>query len=107
MKVSKFLKENNINYKIQYRFKDCRYKLPLPFDFYLPDHNTCIEYDGEQHFSSNCYFGGKERNNEQLFEKIKIRDNIKNEYCKNNGIQLVRIKYTESIPKKLNFLINI
>jgi hypothetical protein len=107
IKVSNFLKENNIKYFIQHRFKNCRYKLPLPFDFYLPEHNICIEFDGVQHFTSNCYFGGKERNNEKLFEDIKIRDNIKNVYCEKNNIKLIRIKYTESISKKLSFLINI
>ena len=43
------LKKNKINFIEQKKFKDCRNKLPLPFDFYLPDYNLCIEYQGEQH----------------------------------------------------------
>lgn len=31
----------------------------LPFDFYLPYYNTCIEYDGVQHFKPIDYFGGE------------------------------------------------
>lgn len=31
---------------IQHKFKNCRDIRPLPFDFYLPKLNTCIEYDG-------------------------------------------------------------
>lgn len=42
--VQKYLDSNNINYITQQKFDDCRDKLPLPFDFYLPDYNVCIEY---------------------------------------------------------------
>jgi len=45
--------KNNINFISQYKFKDCIFpdtKYPAIFDFYLPDKNICIEYDGEQHF---------------------------------------------------------
>lgn len=48
-RVEQYLKENNIEYNKQYKFKDCKDIRCLPFDFYLPNHNTCIEYDGEQH----------------------------------------------------------
>ena len=43
---------NNINYIREKRFKDCKNIKPLPFDFYLPEKNICIEYDGEHHFKS-------------------------------------------------------
>lgn len=33
--------------------------LPLPFDFYLPEHNICIEFDGMQHFKPIDYWGGR------------------------------------------------
>lgn len=42
--VQKYLDDNNIYYIPQKKFDDCRDKLPLPFDFYLPRYNTCIEY---------------------------------------------------------------
>jgi hypothetical protein len=54
----------------------------------LPDYNICIEYDGIQHFESVDYFGG-----ELGFINTQMRDNIKNEYCKNNNIKLIRIPY--------------
>ena len=47
------------------------------FDFYLPNINTCIEYDGEQHFLPVEYFGGEDAFNRQV-----TYDNIKNEWCK-------------------------
>lgn len=56
--VRKILENNKINFIYQYKFNDCRNILPLPFDFYLPDYNTCIEFDGIQHFKSIDGFGG-------------------------------------------------
>ena len=86
--ISEYLKENNINYISEYTFDDCRNKRPLPFDFYLPDYNLLIEYDGEQHFEPVDFFGGEEQ-----FEYQKYNDNIKNTYCIKNNINLIRIPY--------------
>ena len=47
-----------------------------------------LEYDGQQHYESIEYFGG-----EEAFEKNQIRDEIKNNYCKEHNIKLVRLKY--------------
>ena len=89
-KIRVYLESHNIRYVSQYRFKDCKDKNPLPFDFYLPDCNMCIEFDGEQHFKAKEYFGGKEE-----FRNIKRRDKIKNKYCEMNNVNLIRIKYTK------------
>lgn len=90
LKVKEFLDENHIEYNHQFRFKDCKDKKPLPFDFFLPKHNICIEVDGEQHFynESNFY-----KNSLNGFEDRKKKDNIKNEYCLKNHIHLIRLKY--------------
>ena len=58
----------------------------MRFDFYLPDYNTCIEFDGEQHFKPIKHFGGKER-----FKQQQKNDQIKNDYCVENNIALIRI----------------
>jgi hypothetical protein len=92
-----YLENRNFKYITEKRFKDCRYKQPLPFDFYLSDYNILIEYDGLQHFESIDFFGGEQRLNEQ-----KIKDNIKTEYCNNNNIQLIRIKHTDNINEILD-----
>lgn len=94
-----FFENNNIQYKHQKKFNNCKYKNILPFDFYLPKYNLCIEYDGKQHYESIKHFGGNEE-----FEKRKIKDKIKTKYCKKNGIKLIRIKYNENIEEKLNSL---
>ena len=91
------MENNNINYIPQKRFKDCKDNKPLPFDFYLPILNICIEYDGEQHFKSKEHFGG-----EQGFLTRQKHDQIKTDYCKNNNIPLLRISYKDNIEEKLN-----
>lgn len=97
VEINKWLINNNIIFIPQKRFDDCRDILPLPFDFYLPDYNICIEYDGEQHYKSIKKFGGEDK-----FLKVKKRDKIKTNYCIINNITLFRIKYDEDIYKYLN-----
>ena len=78
----------DIEYITQYSFDDCVYKLKLKYDFYLPKLNTVIEYDGEYHYY-------RLTNTQKEFENIIARDNIKNSYCRNNDIKLIRIPYWE------------
>lgn len=96
-RIRLWLENNHISYIPQYKFEDCRNIFPLLFDFYLTDFNKCIEYDGEQHFRPIDFFGG-----EKGFSKTKERDEIKNLYCLQNNIPLLRIAYFEDIEEKLN-----
>lgn len=99
--ISKYLNDNQINYIQQYRFSDCKNIRPLPFDFYLQDYNVCIEYDGRQHFEPVEQFGGEEE-----LKKTQERDRIKTEYCFDNNIPLLRIRYDQDIISTLeNFLL--
>ena len=98
--IKEQLEKFNINFETQKTFEKCKNKYKLRFDFYLPNNNMCIEFDGEQHFKSVKHFGGEEG-----FKKVKMNDNIKNEYCKNNNINLLRIKYNENIEEKLKKLL--
>ena len=94
--ISNFLSDNNIKYIAQKKFDKCKNIYCLPFDFYLIDYNLCIEYDGIQHFKSNVRFGG-----EKEFIKRVNNDKIKNNFCDNNNIKLLRIKYDENVIEKL------
>ena len=91
--IINYLKQHGIKYESQYIFLDCRNILPLKFDFYLPNNNMCIEFDGEQHFYP-VPFNGESYEKAQLdyIECVK-RDEIKNKYCKDHGINLIRIPY--------------
>ena len=86
--IARFLRQVGEPFETQKAFDGCRNVFPLRFDFYLPEMNMCIEYDGEQHFRPVDAFGG-----ENSFAGTYARDNIKNEYCTAHNIRLVRIPY--------------
>jgi len=95
--IIKILNNLNIKYIRQMKFSQCKKSRLLPFDFYLPNFSMCIEFDGRQHFEPVSKFGG-----EKEFQKTKIRDEIKNKYCLDNNIKLLRIKYDQKINEILN-----
>jgi len=103
------LKQLEQKYTRQKYFKECKRANQvknsyLRFDFYLPSYNVLIEYDGEQHFHPIVWFGGEDK-----FKDQQERDNIKNKFAQENGIELVRYPYTisdkvlvDSIKKLIN-----
>lgn len=99
--INDYLKYNNIKFIREKRFNGCKNKFSLPFDFYLPIFNICIEYDGIQHFEPIEIWGG----HKSLIKTI-MRDNIKNEYCKKNNIKLIRISYKENIEERMREIIS-
>lgn len=52
--------------------------------------NICIEYDREFHYKPQKHFGSQ-----KTFERIRKNDQIKSEWCSNNGIKLIRIPYNK------------
>jgi hypothetical protein len=95
--IKKWLDGNDIEYYHQHKFSDCKNKLPLPFDFYLPNDNTCIEYNGRQHYEP--IWGEKD------LGRVNLTDNIKKSYCEKNKIKLITIRYDDDIISKIVFLI--
>lgn len=95
--TEEYLKELGIEYVPQKKFKGCinpKTNYSLKYDFYLPDYNMCIEVDGSQH-DKVSYFGNMTKEQaEQSFKDTQERDIIKNNFCKDNNIQLLRIPYT-------------
>lgn len=89
-KIMTYLDKLNIEHIYEFTIDDCRDKNTLSFDFYIPKHNLCIEFDGEQHFRPIEYFGGQ-----ISFENQQRRDYIKDMYCLDNKISLIRISYLE------------
>lgn len=83
--------KNNIFFQEQYQFENCvnpKTSCKLLFDFYLPDYNCCVEYDGVQHYIPKGF------SHDDYDERV-YRDTIKNEFCFNNDICLIRIPYTQ------------
>lgn len=99
IRIIEYLKKNNINFNAEYVITNIEGVQYLRFDFYIKDFNLMIEYDGQQHFKPVEKFGGQE-----AFEKTKYRDSIKNKYCLDNNINLIRIPYWDykNIEKILN-----
>jgi hypothetical protein len=94
----KLLYDREVEFEIEKTFDNCRSKNPLPFDFYLPNiksHPIIIELDGEQH---RTIFKNKMFN----YDLIQKNDKIKNDYCKSNGIELIRINDLIEIEPILN-----
>lgn len=106
IEIQNFLKTCDIMFEMEKKFDSCKNINHLPFDFYIPELNLLIEYDGIQHFKPIEYFGGEEGLAEQ-----QRNDEIKNKYCYDNNITLLRIKYSDDhikiikdfISKNINY----
>ena len=88
-----WLEEHGINYKwhksVRSPLAPGKRKKFIP-DFYVESANLMIEYNGEQHYRPLEQWGG-----EQQFKKQQRRDAAFREYCKQEGITLLEIPYTE------------
>ena len=91
-KISQILNSTNIKYIEQYKIKSDLFnnRKYIKVDFYLPDYNSIIEYNGEQHYIPIKYFGGTLQLENQI-----IRDQNLRTYCKENGIKLLEIRYDD------------
>ena len=87
-KIEEYLVSYGIPFEREYRFYNCKDKIRLPFDFYIKTMDICIEFNGRQHYESIAYFGGDEH-----FQIQKKHDEIKRQYCQDNGIYLLVIPY--------------
>lgn len=103
--IAKILKEELNIYIIREKtFDDCVNPFTnrkLRFDFYLPKYNTCIEFNGKQHyeFGKGNYSYSKEKLKDQ-----QNRDNIKKQYCFNNNINYIVIPYWDINKINATFL---
>lgn len=103
-KLIKIFIQNNISYKKEYTFddlyleKDIYKKHPLRFDFFLPDYNVLIEYQGNQHYDKKSRY---------YSEQGTYNDNLKKEYCKNKKIKLIEINYQDYDKLDYAYLINL
>lgn len=97
------LKQHTIKFEFQKRFSDCKDKNTLPFDFFIPKYNLCIEFQGSQHYDPGFYIRKKKSQEEGMKKYLiqKKHDEIKKNYCIQNNINFLEIKYTEDINKKL------
>lgn len=90
LKIRNYLNLYNIKYEEQKRFDNLvgMNNWKLSYDFYIPNKNLLIEYQGKQHLCSIEYFGGDEE-----FKRQKEHDKRKREYAKKYNIKLLEIWY--------------
>jgi predicted nucleic acid-binding Zn-ribbon protein len=91
--IANILDNYHVQYIAQKAFEKCKYKKQLRFDFYLPDYNVAIEYQGEQHYRPVNFNGLPEERAKYIFEQVKIRDQVKRDFCDTHHIQLIAIPY--------------
>lgn len=87
-KIEAVLVASSIVYEKEKRIDGCVHKRALPFDFYLTDYNTLIEFQGKQHYRPIEIFGGCEGYITQRY-----RDDLKRKFCHENGYKLLEIGY--------------
>jgi very-short-patch-repair endonuclease len=87
--ISEILETEKIKFESQKSFEGLKHINKLYFDFYLPNYNLCIEFDGMQHHKSYKFFGGDEKLKDTV-----LKDQIKDRYCLQNEIKLLRISYS-------------
>lgn len=88
--IAKILIKNNVSFKNQYSFKNLlnenNNQLKFDFAIFKEDKLYClIEFDGRQHYQP--VFG------EDVLKTTKYRDGLKNKYCEENNISLIRIPF--------------
>ena len=100
--IYKVLNDNKIYFNTERSFDDLINKKHLHFDINIPDMNLLIEYDGEFHFVN--YFS----NGERYLTNQQDNDYIKNKYCYDNSISLIRIpyKYKRRVPKIIKLIVD-
>lgn len=76
-----------IKYEQQKRLENIK---KAPYDFYLPDFNLLIEFQGRQHYESVKVFGG-----EKQFANQQEIDKRKKQIAHEAGIELLEISYLE------------
>lgn len=88
MKIKSLLEEYNIPFEQEKSFPDCinpSTNRLLRFDFFV-NNQYLIEFDGKQHYEQSP--------NLEPLEDIQRRDRIKDAWCKEHNITLIRIPYT-------------
>ena len=98
--VGQTLLKLGLTFEKEYKFQDLLSQRgnSLKFDFAVIDNNNIlflIEYDGIQHFTTQGW------NDEEHLKQNQYNDELKNQYCKNNDIKLLRIKYTNNTYEKV------
>lgn len=84
------LEKFDVNFEVEKTFEDLRNPdtdTKLRLDFYLPEIDVAIEFDGDQHF--------KQDNGIWNVEGLQMRDDVKDDWCAENDVHLIRFNEDE------------
>lgn len=90
--VRRYLQSRNIKYVQEYHIEDKKYfDTFVRVDFFLPDSNTFIEFQGEQHYGIEfkAITHGRRK-----WQSQKKRDNHLRRYVADHNIRLIEVPYT-------------
>ena len=90
------MKAFGITYEYQKTFPDLKDVQTLSYDFYLPDQNILIEYQGLQHYEPVDHFGGDGK-----FKLQQKHDKLKSDYARDHGYNLIAVPYTYDTLSKI------
>lgn len=100
--ISMLLDKKNINYIREYAvtYNEHNHR----FDFYLPEKQAMIEYNGQQHYKPIDFFGG-----EKQFKLRQNRDKEKQQFCEENNLKLIIFNYEQTskdIEEQIGIIFN-
>lgn len=104
--VMLWLENNDVKFIHQKFFEDCKDNIVLRFDFYVFDKNLLIEVDGEGHYFPAHFNQMSNASAEKSFSQIQKHDKIKNKYCEENNIRLLRIPYWDMLNSNYKTILN-
>ena len=97
--------ENGITYEREKRFEGLVGSTPnsrLRYDFFLPQYNMLIEFDGEQHFAPVRIKGRLSQDQAiDKYQRCVANDTKKTQYAHDHGYTLLRIRYDEDVKARL------
>ena len=100
LEIENYLKEKKIVFEHPKKFSDLKDKKLLSYDFYIPDYNLLIEYNGEQHYK---WKKGLQSSLHDFHRQLH-HDWLKRRYARKNGFRLLIISYKNNILEKLEGL---
>jgi hypothetical protein len=106
--IERFLVEKGLPFKRQVTVPGLRNPetgMPLRFDFQIGD--LLLEFDGAQHLYPVRFGGCSAEKAEQHFQRVQYRDKVKDEFCKAQGLKLLRISNLDAIPQILGEVLNV
>lgn len=106
--IANCLSNNGILFEQEKTFDWLKYENNMYLDFYLPDYNIAIECQGEQHFKPVGFGCKDETKIQEMFNKVKKRDFVKENLCLSHNIKLFYyskknglIQNTDELIKKI------